>query len=114
MFVPKGSKNKDNAWKFISFAMTPAAQVKFNKMSSHLACETEALKSDPFFSTDKNMKPFFDTFINASKPFPITPGYADILSNLQQELQAAVLGKEDVKTALDNGATYADDQLSKL
>ena len=37
-----------------------------------------------------------------------------ILSNLQQELQAAVLGKEDVKKALDNGATYANDQLAKL
>jgi ABC-type glycerol-3-phosphate transport system substrate-binding protein len=113
MFIPRLSKNKDNAWTFVAFAMQPGAQIKFNKTSSHLPCETDALKGDPFFSSGKNMKPFYDSLVNFSKPFPIAPSYADILANLQQEFQSAVLGKEDVKTALDNAATYANQQLAK-
>ena len=114
MFIPKGSKNQDNAWKFIAFAMTPPEQVKFNKTSNHLACEPEALKSDPFFTTNKYVKPFYESLIGFSKPFPITPAYADILATLQQQLQAAVLAKSDVKTSLDTAASYANDQLSKV
>lgn len=113
MFIPKASKNKDNAWTFINFAMKPDEQVKFNKTSSHLPCETDALKSDPFFSSSKNMKPFYDSLVNFSKPFPIAPSYPDILANLQQEFQSAVLAKEDVQKALDNAATYANQQLAK-
>ncbi|MGH2459773.1 MAG: extracellular solute-binding protein, partial [Chloroflexota bacterium] len=113
MFIPKASKNQDNAWKFIDFAMKPDQQIAFNKTSSHLPCETDALKSDPFFSQSKNLKPFYDELVNFSQPFPIAPSYPDILANLQQEFQAAVLGKEDVKTAVNNAATYANQQLGK-
>jgi len=114
MFMPKGSKNQDNAWKFVSFCMQSAEQVKFNKVTNHLACETDALKSDPFFTTNKDMKAFYESLVGFSKPFPITPAYADILTNLQQQLQAAVLGKAAVKDALSTAASYANDQLAKV
>lgn len=114
MFIPKAAKNKENAWKFIAFCMQAPEQVKFNKLTHHLACETDALKSDEYFTTDKYVKAFYDSLVGFSHPFPITPAYADILAELQKDLQAAVLGKSDVKKALDTAATYADDQLSKV
>lgn len=111
MFMPKAAKNKEKGWKFIAFCMQPPEQAKFNKLTNHLACEPEALKSDTFFTENPTMKAFYDSLVGFSKPFPITPNYADILSNLQQQLQAAVIGKSDVKKALDTAVSYANQQL---
>lgn len=111
MFIPKGSKNQTNAWKFIDFCMQSAEQVTFNTLTNHLACEPKALQSNKFFTTGK-MTAFYDSLTQFSTPFPITPVYADILTNLQKQLQAAVLAKSDVKKALDTAATYANQQLA--
>lgn len=105
--IPKGAKNKDEAWEFMKWWTTnPENGVEFAKISGWLPANVEAA-NDEYFTNDPNYSVFVNTMSYASIR-PKNVGYSDVeglalTPQLQKFVSGEVTASEALKKAEEQG-----------
>ncbi len=97
MTVFKNSKNRDTAWKFVSYLMQPDVQVKWYETVNDLP-SVEAAWDDSTLSGDELLKTFGDQLDNAKAP-PSIPTWEQIAAGMDTELEKIAKGTESAEDA---------------
>ena len=102
--IPTGSKNKDLAWEFISYAAGAEAQFGYTAARGYVPTFTSLKnKAENYYKIDPYFGVIMDQVNNAYFR-PSIPQYTEISAEIQQQIQAAVMGQKDAKRALDDAA----------
>ncbi|HEV8470050.1 MAG TPA: ABC transporter substrate-binding protein [Candidatus Limnocylindria bacterium] len=117
--VDKGSKQGQEAWKFLTWLNGAPQAGGTSPMGKYL---TTALNAIPARMSDQQanasllgdafVKPFVDS-LRTSRSEPIIPGAQEIKTVLQKQIEAAWFGQKSPKDALDTAATEANRILSE-
>jgi len=97
MSVFKNSKNRDGAWKFVSYLMKPEVQVKWYETVNDLPAVQSAW-DDQTLSGDEMLKMFGDQLDKAKAP-PSIPTWEQIAAGLDTELEKVAKGTESAADA---------------
>ena len=106
MSVFKASKNRDAAWKFVSYLMKPEVQVKWYETVNDLPAVQSAW-DDAKLSGDEQLKTFGDQLDKAKAP-PSLPTWEQIAAGVDTELEKVAKGTEsgaDAAKAMQAQAT---------
>lgn len=106
MAVFKSSKNRDTAWKFVSYLMKPDVQVKWYQTAADLP-SVQAAWNNEALAGDKQLKLFGDQLDKAKAP-PSIPTWEQIAAGLDTELEKIAKGTEsgaDAAKAMQAQAT---------
>jgi len=106
MAVFKGSKNRDAAWKFVSYLMKPDVQVKWYQTVSDLPSVQKAWNNETL-AGDPQLKLFGDQLDKAKAP-PSIPTWEQIAAGVDTELEKIAKGTEsgsDAAKAMQAQAT---------
>ena len=117
--IPANAQHKQAGWLFIQYMLQPENETGVFTYAGAAPATTAALQSpeltkpDPYFGGDAPFGVFLDAMSTATH-FPYVEAWSEIDNPiLSDALQAALLGKADVKAALDDAAAQADDALKK-
>ncbi len=111
LFIPSKAKNKDMAWQFVRFALTPEQQVAFSADSTNLPAITAA-QSDAKITGNKDLAPFVEA-LKSAKQLPLITSYLEMWTSLSAEVQQALYGKKSAQQALDDAASKVNGILAK-
>jgi multiple sugar transport system substrate-binding protein len=104
----KGSKNKDAAWKFLQFMLSPTAQMTMAPTGQipviNAALKDEYITSHPYYGV-------YLTQLKTAKARTPHPAYAKMEEITQGAFQEIFQGKKTVQAALDEAAKKIDDLL---
>jgi multiple sugar transport system substrate-binding protein len=106
MAVFKNAKNRDGAWKFVSYLMQPDVQVKWYKTVADLPA-VQAAWDDKTLAGDPLLKMFGDQLDKAKAP-PSIPTWEQIAAGVDTELEKIAKGTEssaDAAKAMQAQAT---------
>jgi len=106
MSVFKNTKNRDGAWKFVSYLMRPEVQVKWYQTVSDLP-SVQAAWDDEALADDAQLKVFGDQLDKAKAP-PSIPTWEQIAAGVDTELEKVARGTEsaaDAAKAMQQQAT---------
>lgn len=107
------SKNKDAAWKFVSFLAGHEAQVMWAKSTNNFPHNKKALQ-DPFIQDDPMLKVFADQFtINPINPDLQMPQSNEMRKLFVTEVQNFLTDKKTARQALDDAAKAWNDIFSR-
>lgn len=118
--IMKSSKNKDEAWKLLSYLVSHDAEVTYSKMSGMLPTRLDAA-NDPSLTADPHYAEFLAQIKNG-RHYPSIPAWGPLesvyLKNIGNtfDLVAGVRGKytpQSLKQALDTTANEANDVLEE-
>ena len=97
MSVFKASKNRDAAWKFVSYLMKPEVQVKWYETVNDLPA-VQAAWDDQKLAGDELLKTFGDQLDKAKAP-PAIPTWEQIAAGVDTELEKVAKGTETAADA---------------
>jgi multiple sugar transport system substrate-binding protein len=106
MAVFKSSKNRDAAWKFVSYLMKPDVQVKWYQTAADLPSVQKAWNNETL-TGDPQLKVFGDQLDKAKAP-PSIPTWEQIAAGVDTELEKIAKGTEsgpDAAKAMQAQAT---------
>ncbi|MBN6051798.1 extracellular solute-binding protein, partial [Nonomuraea sp. RK-328] len=107
LVLAKHSENKDAAKKFAAFLASPEVSAQLAKESGFFPARTDVTVPDQSAEAKEFAKSLQYAF-----PGDTHPKARQVMGVLAPHIQAALLGKEDAKTALDAAAKEADTLLS--
>ncbi|NUW42128.1 extracellular solute-binding protein [Nonomuraea rhodomycinica] len=107
LVLAKHSENKDAAKKFAAFLASPEVSAQLAKESGFFPARTDVTVPDQSAEAKEFAKSLQYAF-----PGDAHPKARQVMGVLAPHIQAALLGKEDAKTALDAAAKEADALLS--
>ena len=116
--IPVQAEHKDAAWQLIQYLLRPEQQIGVFTYAGAAPATTAALqsseltKADPYFGGQQPFKVFLDSMAT-SHPFPYVGAWTDIDTAISEAMEKALLGKADVKTALDDAAAQTNKLLAK-
>jgi multiple sugar transport system substrate-binding protein len=117
--IPANAAHKQAAWTFIQYMLEQQQQVRVFTAAGAAPATTAALQApeltqpDPYFGGDAPFGVFLDAMSTATH-FPYVKAWSEIDTPiLADALAAALLGKADIKAALDDAAAQADEALAK-
>jgi multiple sugar transport system substrate-binding protein len=116
--IPASAAHQDAAWKFIEFFLRPEQQERIFTVTGALPATTAALESpaltqpDPYFGGQVPSTVFLETLKTATH-FPYVGAWSEIDTVINENLDAALTGRTDAQTALDDAAAAADDKLAQ-
>ena len=116
--IPVQAEHKDAAWQLIQYLLRPENQVGVFTYAGAAPATTAALKSseltkpDPYFGGEAPFSVFLESMAT-SRPFPYVGAWDDIDVAIADAMQKALLGKADVKQALDEAVTETNNLLKK-
>ncbi|MBC7083448.1 MAG: sugar ABC transporter substrate-binding protein [Firmicutes bacterium] len=110
------SKNKDAAWKFISFLLRPDINTRWGKATTTIPI-TKAAWQDPFFSQG-HIAAYTQTLQDPRTVFFMHPDYlpewGEFFSRITvKEIQSYLLGRQDAKATMDAISDYLESALAK-
>lgn len=105
LVIPRGSRHRDAAWEFIKFATTREQQLKVCRASARLPARIDAA-TDPVYANDPLMGAFARQ-LPYGRSIPVVPGYMEMASALDRQLEQAFKGKVTPQEALDRAAVEA-------
>jgi multiple sugar transport system substrate-binding protein len=97
MAVFKNSKNRDAAWKFVSYLMKPDVQVRWYQTVSDLP-SVQAAWNNETLAGDPQLKLFGDQLDKAKAP-PSIPTWEQIAAGVDTELEKIAKGTESASNA---------------
>jgi multiple sugar transport system substrate-binding protein len=95
--VFKDAKNRDAAWKFVTYLMKPEVQVKWYETVSDLPAVTAAW-DDPKMQGDPLLKMFGDQLTDAKAP-PSIPTWEQVAAAIDGEIEKAAKGAASAEDA---------------
>jgi len=99
LVIPKGSKHREAAWKFIKFATSKEQMIKVCSAGGRIPARRSAAKDKVFYS-DPVFKGFIDQ-LDFGKTIPIVPGWAEASAEMAGQIELFLKGKQDAKTTLE-------------
>jgi len=118
--IMKSSKNKEQAWKLLTYLTSRDAEVTYSKMSAMLPARLDAL-NDPVLMADPHYADFVAQ-VKSGRHYPSIPSWGPLesvyLKNIGNmfDIVAGVKGKystQAIKQALDTTAAEANDVLDE-
>jgi multiple sugar transport system substrate-binding protein len=106
MSVFKNAKNRDGAWKFVSYLMRPEVQVKWYQTVADLPAVQSAWDDDAL-AGDEQLKVFGDQLDKAKAP-PSIPTWEQIAAGVDTELEKVARGAESAADAAKAMQAQAD------
>jgi multiple sugar transport system substrate-binding protein len=116
--IPVQATHKDAAWLLAQYLLRPENQVGVFNYAGAAPATTAALESpdltkpDPYFGGQAPFGIFLES-MKTSRPFPYVGSWNDIDVAIADAMQAALLGKTDVKVALDKAVDETNALLKK-
>jgi multiple sugar transport system substrate-binding protein len=104
--VFKDAKNRDGAWKFLSWLSQPEVQVKWYQTVSDLPAVQKAW-DDPTLANDKILQ-VFGTQLKSAKAPPAFPTWDQVAAVFDTEVEKVCVGGEDPAAAMSNVQRQAD------
>jgi multiple sugar transport system substrate-binding protein len=111
LFINADSKNKDLAWKFMKFMISPEISTQYAEGTGGIPIRASAAGSD--YVKDS---PIVQAFLEQSEhyvPNPNVPKWTQIRDMLEDSLEQAISGSTAPKDALKNAAQQATDLIGK-
>lgn len=112
--VDNGSKNRDEAWKFLKWLNTPSAEGQASPMGDYLTSALGAIPSrvsDQVALADRLSDEFMKAYVASTAtamPEPVYAGGQEVKTALQIEIEAAWYGQKTPEEALRFAAEEAD------
>ncbi|WP_432563321.1 ABC transporter substrate-binding protein [Kineococcus sp. SYSU DK003] len=108
LVIPKGARNPDAAWDFITWWTTqPANGVEFGKVTGWIPANQEAAQ-DPYFTGSEKYAGMVET-LGFAKARPTVKGYSDVEGKaLIPALEKFLAGEVGAEEALDTAARDGD------
>lgn len=112
--VDNGSKNREEAWKFLKWMNSPAADGQASPMGDYLTSALGVIPSrisDQKALADRLSDEFMTAFVNSGTsalPEPVFAGGQEIKTAFQNAIEAAWYGKMTPEEALASAAAEAD------
>lgn len=115
LIMSKDTKNKEQAWKFIEYMVSPEAQLLNVKVAGELPTRKSVL-SDAWFKTPAGADAAFALQYLMEKPKPARypRRFAEVAEALADAAQAVVQGQKQPKAALDEVAQKWEKEIRKL
>jgi len=111
--VPTGSKNKDLAWEFITYAAGSEAQFGYTAARGYVPTFKSLMsRAADYYKID----PYFEVILSQLNNAHFRPSivqYTEVASQVQNAIQAAVMGVKTPKQALDDAAKNVDQLLAQ-
>lgn len=111
LVIPKGSKHREAAWKFVKFASSPKQLAAICKVAGRIPARESVAKSPEFYS-DPIRKAFIDQ-LPYGRSIPVVPGWQEVGSELGRNIEQALKGNITVEKALSNASASAGRILNK-
>ena len=111
LVIPKDSKHREAAWKFIKFAASRTQLTEICKVAGRIPAR-ESVAHRPEFYSDPITRAFIDQ-IPYGRTVPIVPGWQEVSDSLARNIERALKGQAPPKAALDTAARSADQILAK-
>ncbi|MHB9037132.1 MAG: extracellular solute-binding protein [Armatimonadota bacterium] len=111
LVIPRGSKHREAAWKFVKFASSPDQLAAICKVAGRIPAR-ESVAHRPQFYSDPIKRGFVDLIPNG-RTIPIVPGWQEVADTLRGAVEKALKGQATPKAALDTAARSADIILGK-
>ncbi|MFQ3549594.1 MAG: extracellular solute-binding protein [Armatimonadota bacterium] len=119
LVIPKGSKNKEAAWKFIKFATSTEQMINICSVGGRIPARISASHSEVFYN-DPILKTFIDQ-IPYGQTIPIVPGWQEVSETLARQIEQGLRGNKSIEQALNDAAedankilAIANEDLTKL
>jgi multiple sugar transport system substrate-binding protein len=112
--VDNGSKNRDEAWKFVKWLNSPEADGKASPMGDYLTSALGAIPSrlsDQKALADRMNDDFMVAYLKSGAtalPEPVFAGAQEVKTAVQTSIEAAWYGKQTPADALKGAAAEAD------
>jgi multiple sugar transport system substrate-binding protein len=108
LVIPKGARNPDAAWDFITWWTTqPANGVEFGKVTGWIPANQEAAQ-DPYFTASEKYAGMVET-LGFAKARPTVKGYSDVEGKaLIPALEKFLAGEVSAEEALDTASRDGD------
>jgi multiple sugar transport system substrate-binding protein len=111
--VPSGSKNQDLAWEFIENAAGAEAQFGYTKARGYVPTFKSLMdRSEDYYAVDPYFKVILDQ-LNYAHFRPSILSYTEMSAEVQNNIQAAIMGVKTPKQALDDAAKAAEKILNR-
>lgn len=111
--VPTGSKHKDLAWEFITYAAGAESQFGYTAARGYVPTFTSLMaRAKDYYAID----PYFSVILsqlNNAHFRPSIPQYTEVAAEVQNAIQAAVMGVKSPKQALDDAARTVNQLLNE-
>lgn len=111
LIIPRGSKHREAAWKFIKFASSPQQLAAICKVAGRIPARISVAHRPEFYS-DPITRAFVDQ-IPYGRTVPIVPGWQEVSDTLARNIEKALKDQITPKAALDTSADSADIVLAK-
>ena len=99
LVIPRGSKHREAAWKFIKFATSSEQMINVCSAGGRIPARKSAAVNKIFYS-DPVFKGFIDQ-LEFGKTIPIVPGWSEASVEMASQIELFLKGKQDVKKTLD-------------
>ena len=109
LMVMKTNKYHEQAWRFVQWFTAPQNMVEFNKASTTLPPWRSAAKQtvwQRYLQENPRIGPYVDALADA-RPEPNLESWLDVQNILGKAIDAAAMGKQSPKEALDDAAREA-------
>jgi ABC-type glycerol-3-phosphate transport system substrate-binding protein len=116
--IPVQAQHKEAAWQLAQYLLRPEQQVGVFNYAGAAPATTAALQSpdlakpDPYFGGQQPFSVFLES-MKTSRPFPYVGAWTDIDIAIGEAMEKALLGKAEIKQALDDAATETNTLLAK-
>ncbi|MCR4426456.1 MAG: sugar ABC transporter substrate-binding protein [Firmicutes bacterium] len=97
--MPRGTKNQEAAWKFISFVAGPEGQRIASKMNMGIPALNSIAREDHFLNQPPDHRVYFLDAFRDGIVFPVFPEGKEYWDMVQTELEPVWLGKRSVAEA---------------
>ncbi|MFY9551201.1 MAG: sugar ABC transporter substrate-binding protein [Thermoanaerobaculia bacterium] len=107
----RASKDKEAAWRLIEYLSRPEIQSRFYGLVGDLPARTESW-NDPVLAGDGKARAFREQ-LDRVTPLPRVPEWEQIAQKIQEDMEAAIRGKETVAASLSKLDADVDRILEK-
>ncbi|MCL5103396.1 MAG: extracellular solute-binding protein [Armatimonadetes bacterium] len=111
LVIPRGSKHREAAWRFVRFASSFEQMSNICKAAGRIPARVSAARSSRFYS-DPRLRVFIDQ-IPSGHSVPVAPGWREVADKLTRSIELALKGQQTVDAALNDAATASTSILGR-
>jgi ABC-type sugar transport system permease subunit/ABC-type glycerol-3-phosphate transport system substrate-binding protein len=111
LVIPRGSKHKEAAWRFIKFATSSEQMALICRAAGRIPARISAAHL-PIYYNDAKLRVFVDQ-IEHGRSIPVVPGWQECSAELAAQIELALKGRKSPRSALSTAAQRADSILAR-
>lgn len=111
LVIPKGSKHREAAWKFVKFAASREQVGNICSVAGRIPARKSAAMSQQFYG-DPHTRVFVD-LIEFGRSVPVVPGWKEVSDTLARNIELGLKGKQSIPATLSISEKSANDILGR-